>query len=277
MKNQQKGFIIPLVIVILAIFAIGGGVYVYKNNKTEVSTPITTPTHQVETKPSVPTQNTQVFSKFSITYPNGGERIKIGDKVNIAWKNSSVSSKEDVTIYLIRNLSGCFNLKPGQVCLAVVDPETILASNIPNTGYYSWTPTNKGSYYLKICMGSEKTTSTCDTSDGLFTVIDPIEEANKPPIISNVTGPINLKVNENGTWTVAATDPEGQKISYSMSVTKISPAPATPSKIVGIKPTEPYSSIINWKFDQTGTYLLEFTASDFYGKTTTSNMTITAQ
>lgn len=287
MKNQQKVFI-PLIILIVAILAIGGGAFVYKNNKTEAPTPITiktpsnqntstSPTDPAETRSSIPAQNTQVITKFLITYPDGGENIKIGDKVNITWKNSSVSSKKNITIYLIKNLSGCFNLKPGQVCLTVVDPETILASSISNTGNYSWAPTNKGSYYLKVCMGSEKTTSSCDTTDGLFTVIDPVEIADKAPIISNVTGPTNLKVSENGTWAISATDPEGQRISYSMSVTKTYPNQTTPSKIVGIKPVEPYSSVINWKFDQVGTYLLEFTASDFYGKTTTSNMTITVQ
>lgn len=214
---------------------------------------------------------------FSIVYPNGGENIKIGDRVGITWKNSSISTKKNVTIYLIQNLSGCFNLKSGQSCLAVVDPETIIASNIANTGFYSWTTTNKGSYYLKICMGLEKTVSSCDTSDELFTVVDPIEMADKAPIISNIKGDTNLKVNENGTWTVFATDPEGKKISYSMSVTKTHPVQTNPSKIVGIKPAELYSPVINWKFDQVGTYLLEFTASDFYGKTATSNMTVTVQ
>lgn len=33
MKNLQKGFVIPLVIVIIAVLAIGAGVYVYKNSQ----------------------------------------------------------------------------------------------------------------------------------------------------------------------------------------------------------------------------------------------------
>lgn len=37
MKNKRKGFIIPLLIAIIAVLAIGGGVYVYKNKKTEES------------------------------------------------------------------------------------------------------------------------------------------------------------------------------------------------------------------------------------------------
>jgi len=35
MKNLQKGFIVPLLLVIIAVLVIGGGVYIYKNKKTE--------------------------------------------------------------------------------------------------------------------------------------------------------------------------------------------------------------------------------------------------
>lgn len=35
MKNLQRGFIIPLVIAIIAVLAIGGGIYVYKNKTVE--------------------------------------------------------------------------------------------------------------------------------------------------------------------------------------------------------------------------------------------------
>lgn len=288
MKNKQKGFVAPLVIIMIAILSIGISVFYYKNKKVDLLIPTgtntpsdqhtsTTSTNRIEIKPSTPVQNTKTTSKLKITYPNNGENIKIGNKVGITWTNSSISSKGNVTIYLIQNLSGCFNLKSGQACLAVVDPEIILASNISNTNTYSWTPTNKGNYYLRICMGSEKTSSSCDTSDSLITVLDPIEMANKIPVISNVTGPTNLKINENGIWTIVANDPEGQKISYSMSITQTLPIQTNPSKIAGIKSTEPYSSSINWKFDKAGTYLLEFTASDFYGKNATSSIKVNVQ
>ncbi|MCW3119692.1 MAG: hypothetical protein JWM28_3774 [Chitinophagaceae bacterium] len=35
MKNKQQGFIVPLLITIIALFVIGGGIYVYENKKTE--------------------------------------------------------------------------------------------------------------------------------------------------------------------------------------------------------------------------------------------------
>lgn len=36
MKNSQKGFIVPVLLVIIALLVVGGGVYVYKNKKSEV-------------------------------------------------------------------------------------------------------------------------------------------------------------------------------------------------------------------------------------------------
>ncbi|MDO8575361.1 MAG: DUF86 domain-containing protein [bacterium] len=43
---SQKGFVIPLIIAIMAVLAIGGGVYVYENNKTEKSAVVDTGTQQ---------------------------------------------------------------------------------------------------------------------------------------------------------------------------------------------------------------------------------------
>ena len=35
MKNKQKGFVVPLLIAIIALLIIGGGVYIYENKKAE--------------------------------------------------------------------------------------------------------------------------------------------------------------------------------------------------------------------------------------------------
>src|SRR3989338_6584135 len=46
MKNVQKGFIVPAILIVVALLAIGGGVYVYENKKAEVSTIVDTGTQQ---------------------------------------------------------------------------------------------------------------------------------------------------------------------------------------------------------------------------------------
>ncbi|MBI5458081.1 PKD domain-containing protein [Candidatus Kaiserbacteria bacterium] len=43
----------------------------------------------------------------------------------------------------------------------------------------------------------------------------PPQADNRPPLISAIVGPTNLKPDENGTWTVSATDPDGDSLVYS--------------------------------------------------------------
>jgi len=61
MKNQQKGFIVPLLAVLVLILLIGGGLYLYKNKKTELPI-ISTDTEKVSTNQinettDIPTSN----------------------------------------------------------------------------------------------------------------------------------------------------------------------------------------------------------------------------
>lgn len=275
MKICKKGFVTPVLLAILVTLVIGG-LYVYANKKAET-------TGFVDVQPvqfnKIPQTIDDGKPSITILSPNGGESLHIGLRKNITWKTNNFSTGEVVSIYLIQNLSGCFNLKPGYSCQPVIDPENVIVSNTASPGQYQWTPRATGNYYIRICKGLEKT--LCDTSDSLFTILDPVKEAayssDKAPAITSISGPTSLKINEAGIWAVNAADSDGQNISYSMSVTKTYPAPATPSKIVGIKPSETYSSKINWKFNQSGTYLLEFTASDFYGKTASTSMVVNVQ
>lgn len=76
MKNLQKGFIVPLLLIV-ALVLMGGGIYIYKNKNIEVSTPVNIGEHK-SNEPQQQT-NTQDFSglkiyenakyKFSIQYP----------------------------------------------------------------------------------------------------------------------------------------------------------------------------------------------------------------
>lgn len=40
------------------------------------------------------------------------------------------------------------------------------------------------------------------------------DSGNRPPVISSFSGPTTLAVNASGTWTIQASDPEGQSLSY---------------------------------------------------------------
>lgn len=93
MKNSQQGFIAPLFIAIIALLVIGGGVYVYENEKVETPAVIDTGTQQQNSKTQpVNTQTSNSSSQtgvsnwrtysnskygFSVQYPTG---TKINDE-----------------------------------------------------------------------------------------------------------------------------------------------------------------------------------------------------
>lgn len=70
MKNLQKGFAVPLIIAIIAILAIGGGVYVYQNKKVE--TPAST---DVQVQQSNQTQQTNTQTPTVTTQKNTSNKI----------------------------------------------------------------------------------------------------------------------------------------------------------------------------------------------------------
>ncbi len=90
MKNSQKGFLVPLLLVIIAVLVIGGGIYIYNNKKAEApivpntQTQASDQTQQTNTQQITPVNsaNSQVDTSnwktytdtdhgFSIDYPSG--------------------------------------------------------------------------------------------------------------------------------------------------------------------------------------------------------------
>ncbi|TSC68745.1 MAG: hypothetical protein G01um101466_311 [Parcubacteria group bacterium Gr01-1014_66] len=74
MKNSQKGFIVPVLLIIIALLVVGGGVYVYESKKTETPIVVDTETqqsNQVQQQTNTQTSNTQQNSQNNegaITY-----------------------------------------------------------------------------------------------------------------------------------------------------------------------------------------------------------------
>ena len=69
MKNSQQGFIVPVLLVIIALLVVGGGVYVYKNKKVEVPTVVDTGTQQSNQVQQTNTK-TQTIQTDQKTYPS---------------------------------------------------------------------------------------------------------------------------------------------------------------------------------------------------------------
>lgn len=75
MKNLQQGFIIPALLAIVALLVVGGGVYVYKNQKVEKPIVLDTETQQSnQNQPKIDAQTPPIVAKENIsnwgTYTN---------------------------------------------------------------------------------------------------------------------------------------------------------------------------------------------------------------
>lgn len=92
MKNSQKGFVVPLLIGIIALLVIGGGVYIYGNKKVEVpavvdNTTVQSNQVQQQTGGQVPSVTTQ-------THPTSSTPL-VGDMVNKSFdKYVKLADKE---------------------------------------------------------------------------------------------------------------------------------------------------------------------------------------
>ncbi len=146
MKNIHKGFVGPLLLIIIAVLVIGGGIYLYtQRSQTTATDPLTETA--VSTQPSV-----------TVLSPNGGEAWTIGSTQTIKWNSNNFSGG---VVY--------FELIDSRYNAATEDNQTHfkIANAVPNTGSYSWTipsgignqTVTSGSQY-KVRISAYKTTST---------------------------------------------------------------------------------------------------------------------
>ena len=153
MNNPQRGFIMPLLVALVAVLLIGGGTYVYVQSK-------------------------KSNSSITVTYPNGGEQFVLG-KINFktTWVSSNLSGNVRISLTPVpANFSGCrvgivpasqgyFNVEigPDYRCPNGVTP-------VPGKYTLRVEPDDILSYstfaaYIKIG----------DSSDSYFTITSPVE------------------------------------------------------------------------------------------------------
>lgn len=97
------------------------------------------------------------------------------------------------------------------------------------------------------------------------------DPANKPPIISGISGPTSLGVNTQGTWSISASDPEGGTLSYQISwgdergMGMNSTAPARESA---------QTSTFTHSYSAAGTYTVSIVVYDNAGQSAKSTTTV---
>lgn len=127
MKNSQKGFIVPALLAVIVMLIIGGGVYVYKNKKSETptatnNTELQSPTRQQTDGQNQQGNSTQVTSSktqnnapanakpvISVISPNGGEVFTQNSPITVKWSQNFSGS---ASICLMGDAGCVYNSTP---------------------------------------------------------------------------------------------------------------------------------------------------------------------
>ena len=187
-------------------------------------------------------------SPLNVISPNGGEIWTKGTSQMIKWISPIYFRATYADIKLVPYYQPC----TGQVCpmVAMMYPYHVpytIATNVNiNQNSYNWNVGSiynsasgklpvceadnavncisssssiipDGQYLIQICevgINGELGTN-CDSSDKPF-IINSNTANNRPPVIIGVDAPTTLAVNQTGTWTIHASDPENGKLSYSV-------------------------------------------------------------
>lgn len=158
--------------------------------------------------------NSGIFGIFPTTQPsitvispNGGEAFTVGQSAKISWKYAGTPELVDeVKISFLDYASGnapvIYAIKP--VSSSVSYYNHMLSSNMAS-----------GSKY-KVMLEWMRNGSmiAMDVSDNYFSIVAPSSSANRSPVISEVSGPTSIVMGQSGTWTVNATDPDNDSLSY---------------------------------------------------------------
>lgn len=188
-KNSlnQKGFIVPALLGVIALFVIGGGFYVYKNKNVEAPV-IVNETQQVKNQNIQPIQNnsdeitarvpedrivdpqapcdSKATPSLKVLSPNGGETFTLGQTINIKWSSKCTDPNKTVLLSI--------GIKDSQAV------SELLSMEVKNSGSYDFTiPSNynlsgynSNKYDVTIDYVYGNGDAVSDKSDGFFTIIN---------------------------------------------------------------------------------------------------------
>jgi predicted GH43/DUF377 family glycosyl hydrolase len=149
-------------------------------------------------KPSVPT--------VTVISPNGGERLKAGDNLNIKWKVTGAENFRGTKLSLIDLYGTVLADLNGETVTSVVIGNSVNGTNSSNdlgTG-----PGYNGSYIVKVCLiGNSTATTLCDSSNSYFNLTSltstpiintPSSIPSEEEIVDSNTNDLVLNIASNG-------------------------------------------------------------------------------
>lgn len=144
MKNSKKGFIVPLLIIIVAIIAIGCGAYYYTQKSQGISTSVSTPTtssnstskNLISTPPSTKhtTENQTLDSTDSKNFDDSDLRVAMwSDKNADCQEINSISIPNNIELnQLVKSTS---TIEVSSAIQSLVDNNSIAINTYLKGGY----------------------------------------------------------------------------------------------------------------------------------------------
>ena len=218
---------------------------------------------------------TKAEPSITVLSPNGGEEWVIGNSYEITWSSLGV---DDINIYARKIDSNivCSPCISGMYCPPC--DGTLISKNLSaSLGKYLWTiPSNivSGDKY-KIQIGDPDFylgySNIYDESDNYFSIVE--AGTNLSPVIDGLTAPTQLKINEQGTWTIKTHDPENGRLNYSVRWGDEYSALSTEQKALPSR-TGVQTTTFTHSYSRTGTYTISFTVTDDHQQTAKTSTTV---
>ncbi|MCC6290730.1 hypothetical protein IT398_01540 [Candidatus Nomurabacteria bacterium] len=201
--------------------------------------------------------STPDLASFSIVSPNRDtiwRNDTAGEWLTIKWKYApgSIDGSARVRVDLVGTRYG---LASGQR----VDEGQVRINISPDI--------QPGRYQIKI---SDFDNGKIFAYSDYFTVTSGGTTGNRPPVVSGVSGPTVLRVGETGTWSVRASDPENQSLSYSVlwgDENLLAYSVAGPR-------TVSQSATFTHSYATPGNYSPNFTVTDSFGQSARTSLSV---
>lgn len=164
-----KGFIVPLLLGIIAILVVGGGIYIYQTKKSQRSLVVQEKNDQntsvnktpSPTTPVVNAQNNLKIPSITLVSPNGGETYKTSkDSMLISWKVNNLPSNNSLYFLLVNTNKKTASVPIGEGIKADSGLQTMTIN------LRSFLRIQSGTYRLKIM----DVYGNSDISDGDFII-----------------------------------------------------------------------------------------------------------
>ncbi len=239
-----------------------------------------------------------VGNALRILSPNGNETLQKGTSYSIRWSASQGLSNKTGSLWLSFYTPPCAEPSNAIRCMIAVRAPVLIAQNINlASGAYTWTvgnvnenlactangycpldwtPVAEGQYKIQICNSNSVGDGVCDSSDGYFSITSGNTSSSKP-VINGLDAPTSLTINQTGTWTVRATDPQNQSLRYSVDwgETKDCPSGYVCDTLLMSPPSQTQTSTFSHSYSRVGVYTVTFTVTNSSGQLAQTSSTVT--